>query len=39
MRHLGSMPEESGSRYKFPAFKVNAGNELIGKARKVELPF
>ena len=35
MRHLCNMPEDSGSRYKFPVFKINEGNELIEKPEKL----
>ena len=36
IRHLGSMPEDSGSKYKSTAFsEVDA---LVGKASKSQLP-
>ena len=35
--HLGSMPEDSGSRYQGPAFNLNWG-ACVRKTRKFELP-
>ena len=38
IRHLGSMSEESGSRYKAQLLALSEGHVLVRKARKFELP-
>ena len=38
MRHLGSIPEESVSRYKAQILTLSEGHVLVRKARKFELP-
>jgi len=36
-RHLGSIPEDSGSMYISQLFKPSEGHVLVRKARKLEL--